>query len=188
MNKRFDFISTTLKDLYKVDRKIIQDHRGLLSRLFCVDHFKEIGFNKSIVQINHTLTQKKGVIRGMHYQNPPYTETKIVTCIQGKILDVAVDLRQGSSTFLKWHSEILSSDNQSSLFIPDGFAHGFQTLTEDCHIIYMHSNFFSPDAEEGLNPVDPKIAIRWPLDVTEVSKKDNNYPMLDDSFKGITIV
>ena len=93
MNKRFNFISTTLKDLYKVDRKIIQDHRGLLSRLFCADHFKEIGFNKSIVQINHTLTQKKGVIRGMHYQSPPYTETKIVTCIQGEILEPLFKVR-----------------------------------------------------------------------------------------------
>jgi len=187
MSGRFDFIATPLKDLFKVERKLIKDHRGFLSRLFCADEFKEIGFNEPIVQMNHTLTRKKGAIRGMHYQNPPNIETKIVTCMQGEIFDVAVDLRKDSPTFLKWYSEILSAENQSSLFIPDGFAHGFQALSEDCLVFYMHSTPFSSDDEGALNAMDPKLAIKWPLQITEISKKDTNHPMLNEAFKGVII-
>lgn len=185
MSERFNFVESPLRDLYRIERKSINDHRGFLSRFFCANEFNEIGFNKPISQMNHTLTRKKGSIRGMHFQKPPYVDTKIVTCIQGKILDVAIDLRKGSPTFLMWHSEILSSENQFSLFIPDGFAHGFQTLTEDCHILYMHSAPFSPDNEGAINPMDPKLNVRWPLKVTEISKKDKNHPMLDDAFLGV---
>ena len=188
MSNRFNFISTPLKDLYKIERKLIKDQRGFLSRLFCTDHFKEIGFNKPIVQMNHTLTYKKGVIRGMHYQNQPYTEAKIITCIQGEIFDVVVDLRKDSPTFLEWHSEILSANNQTSLFIPEGFAHGFQTLSDECNLIYMHSSIFSSDSEGAFNALDPKLAITWPIEITEISERDSKHPMINDRFKGIEII
>ena len=115
----------------------------------------------------------------MHFQNPPHMEKKIVTCLQGEVLDIAVDIRKGSPTFLNWHSEILNSENQSSFCIPSGFAHGFQTLTDNCQLLYIHSEFYKPDAEGVLNAFDSKIHIAWPLDVTEMSDRDRNSTLLD---------
>lgn len=187
MSQRFNFIETPLSGLYKIEQKPITDSRGFFSRFFCAEEFKEIGFQQPIAQMNHTLTKEKGAIRGMHYQNPPYTETKIVTCIQGEILDVAVDIRKGSPTFLQWHAEILSEKNQSSLYLPDGFAHGFQTLTENCELFYIHSSFYQQDAEGALNVLDEKLDIEWPLNITKISERDQNHPMIGSSFEGITI-
>jgi len=188
MSQRFNFIETSLKDLYKIEQKPIEDERGFFSRLFCAEEFKEIGFIQPIAQMNHTLTTLKGTVRGMHYQHPPYTETKIVTCTRGEILDVAVDIRKGSSTFLQWHAEILNEKTQSSLYIPDGFAHGFQTLTENCELLYIHSSFYQHDAEGGLNVLDRELSIEWPLEITEISERDQNHPMINTSFKGIDIL
>jgi len=188
MSQRFDFNSTPLQGLYRVDRKPITDQRGFLSRFFCAEEFEEIGFTQSIAQINHTMTKQKGVIRGMHFQYPPHTETKIVACIQGEVFDVAVDIRKDSSTYLQWHAEILSEENQRSLYIPDGFAHGFQTLTDNCQLFYLHSEFFEPEAEGALNAMDSKLAIQWPQQVTEISERDKSHPMLDDMFKGLNLI
>lgn len=187
MGERFNFIETPLTGLYKIDRIPIEDSRGFFSRFFCAKEFKKIGFTSPVAQMNQTLTKHKGTVRGMHYQCPPYTETKIVTCIQGEIIDVAVDIRKDSPTFLQWHAEILSAENQSSLYIPDGFAHGFQTLTEDCGLFYIHSSFYQPDAEGALNVIDPKLDINWPMDITEISARDQNHPMIDTDFEGIDI-
>lgn len=187
MSQRFDFIETPLAGLFRVDRKPITDSRGFFTRFFCAEEFKEIGFNQPIAQINHTLSRHKGAIRGMHFQYPPQTETKIVTCIQGEVLDVAVDIRKGSSTFLQWHAEVLSAENQSSLYIPDGFAHGFQALTNDCQLLYLHSVSYAPNVEGALNVLDPTLAIDWPLEVTEISERDRNHPLLDSQFEGIVI-
>ena len=187
MSQRFDFIETPLAGLVRVDRKPIVDNRGFFSRFFCVEEFKQIGFTQPIAQMNHTLTKRKGAIRGMHFQHPPYTENKVVTCIQGEILDVAVDIRKGSETFLQWHAERLSADNQFSLYIPAGFAHGFQTLTDDCELLYIHSALYAPNAEGALNALDPTLAIDWPLEVTELSERDFNHPMLNPQFEGIVI-
>ena len=115
----------------------------------------------------------------MHFQNSPYTEKKIVSCIKGKVFDVAVDIRKDSPTYLQWHGEILSADKGSSFYIPDGFAHGFQTLTENCQLLYIHSEFYKPDAEGVLNAFDSKIDIAWPLDVTEMSDRDRNSNLID---------
>ena len=123
---RFELVNTPIEGLKVIQRKPISDERGFLSRLYCEDDFKLMGIDKRITQINQTLTKKKGAIRGMHFQLPPFSETKIVSCISGEIFDVAVDLRKGSPTFLKWHMEILSEKNQKSFLIPEGFAHGFQ--------------------------------------------------------------
>ncbi len=185
MSKRFSFTETPLSGLVKIARKPIIDKRGFFSRFYCAEEFKEIGLESSIAQINHTLTKKKGGIRGMHFQYQPHTETKIVSCLQGEILDVAIDIRSGSATFLQWHAEILSAENGSSLYIPDGFAHGFQALTANCELIYLHTGLYTAEKEGGLNPLDPKLAIDWPLEVSEISERDSKIPMLNSDFHGI---
>ena len=187
MSQRFSFIKTPLDGLFKIDRKPIVDNRGFFSRLYCEEEFKEIGFDQSIAQINYTLTKQKGTVRGLHFQLPPYAETKIVTCIQGEVWDVAVDIRKNSPTFLQWHAERLSTENQSSLYIPDGFAHGFQTLSDNCQLIYLHSTSYVASAEGGINVQDPMLAIDWPLTLTEVSERDKNHPMLDLEFEGLVV-
>ena len=187
MSNRFNFIMTSLEGLYKVEQKPIGDERGSFSRFFCSEEFKEVGLTQPIAQMNHTVTKQKGAIRGLHYQNPPYTETKIVTCIRGEIFDVAVDVRKGSPTFLKWHIEVLSEKNRSSLYIPDGFAHGFQALTENCELLYIHSASYQDDAEAGLNVLDRELNIEWPLAISEISERDQNHPMIKTSFKGIVV-
>jgi len=187
MSQRFNFIKTPLDGLFKIDRKPIVDNRGFFSRLYCEEEFKEIGFDQSIAQINYTLTKQKGTVRGLHFQLPPYAETKIVTCIQGEVWDVAIDIRKNSPTFLQWHTELLSEENQSSLYIPDGFAHGFQALSNDCQLLYLHSNSYVADAEGGINVQDSMLAIDWPLTLTEVSERDKNHPMLDLEFEGLVV-
>jgi dTDP-4-dehydrorhamnose 3,5-epimerase len=187
VSQRFDFIETPLAGLVRVDRKPIVDNRGIFSRFFCAEEFKTIGFTEPIVQMNHSLTKQKGTIRGMHYQHPPCAETKIVTCMQGVILDVAVDIRKDSMTFLQWHAERLSADNRRSLYIPAGFAHGFQALTDDCELLYLHSERYAPNSEGALNALDPTLAIDWPVRVAEVSERDRNHSMLNPQFEGIVI-
>ncbi len=129
MSIRFDFVSTPIEGLKVIQRKPLEDERGLFERLFCGEDFRAVGLDKSIIQINRSLTLKQGTVRGMHFQHPPYAETKIVSCLKGKVFDVAVDIRSGSPTFRHWHGEVLSQENNKSLLIPEGFAHGFQTLT-----------------------------------------------------------
>lgn len=183
---RFHFNPTAIANLTLIERTRIGDNRGFLSRFFCQESFAALGM-KPIQQINHTLTEKAGTIRGMHYQHPPAAEIKIVSCLKGRILDVAVDLRAGSDTFLQWFATELSADNQKSLFIPEGFAHGFQTLSDDCELIYLHSANYSPQNEAGLNPLDPALAIKWPLAVAEISARDCSHPVLNSDFRGITL-
>ncbi|MFT4629237.1 MAG: dTDP-4-dehydrorhamnose 3,5-epimerase [Cryomorphaceae bacterium] len=187
MSQHFDFIETPLDGLLRVNREPNADNRGFFSRFFCAKEFKSIGFGGAVAQINHTMTRQKGAIRGMHFQYPPHSEAKIVTCLKGEVLDVAVDIRKGSPTFLNWHMEVLSAENQSSLYIPSGFAHGFQTLTENCELIYLHSAFYAPDAEGALNALDPALAIDWPMKISEVSERDSNHSFIDTQFEGITI-
>jgi dTDP-4-dehydrorhamnose 3,5-epimerase len=185
MSESFNFISTPIDNLYEFERKNISDHRGFFSRLFCAKDFKEIGLIKSFVQVNHAMTRKKGSIRGMHFQNPPYSEAKVVSCIQGEVLDVIVDIRKDSKTFLKYHSVVLSDNNFKGIFIPEGFAHGFQALTDNCQLIYLHSEFYTPSAESVINPLDINIDIKWPCNVSEMSERDQNQTMLDSTFRGI---
>ncbi len=184
MSQRFDFQSAPMAGLYTIEKKPISDSRGFFSRLFCAEELQEIGLHKPIVQMNHTHTNKKGSIRGMHYQTPPHAETKIVTCIRGAVMDVAVDIRHNSPTFLHYYTEELTAQNQKSLFIPEGFAHGFQTLSDDCELLYLHTAHYQSDAEAGLNPKDPALGIEWPLMSTELSKRDQNHPMIDQQFIG----
>ena len=193
MSNRFDASPTPLAGLLIIDRKPIGDARGWFERFYCVDEFAELGLNKPIVQMNRTLTQKKGAVRGMHFQRNPHLETKIVSCLRGAVWDVALDLRVGSPSYLQWHAEILSAENHRAYLIPDGFAHGFQALTEDCELLYLHTERFAPHAADGLNPADPQLAIDWPMAIdahTELSDSDRNRPLLsltEPTFKGLLV-
>ncbi|MEI6268131.1 MAG: dTDP-4-dehydrorhamnose 3,5-epimerase [Methylococcaceae bacterium] len=184
---RFDFTTTPLTGLTLVQRKVTEDHRGFLSRFYCANDFSEAGLNTPIVQINHTLTKTKGAVRGLHFQNPPHAEIKLVSCLQGEIFDVAVDLRKNSPTFLQWHGVVLSAQNRQSLLIPEGFAHGFQALSQDCELIYLHTAAYHPEAEGALNVADPRLNIAWPLAITEISERDRNHKLIEQDFQGIIL-
>jgi dTDP-4-dehydrorhamnose 3,5-epimerase len=123
----------------------------------------------------------------MHYQKPPKAEIKMVKCISGAVFDVIVDLRKGSETFLKWHGEVLSSENMKMMYAPEGFAHGFQTLEETCELLYFHTEFYSPGYEGGIRYDDPSVNISWQLQPTDISVKDRNYPLVSGQFKGVAI-
>jgi dTDP-4-dehydrorhamnose 3,5-epimerase len=185
MSNTFDFLSTPLAGLFEIQRKQLTDERGFLSRLFCSNEFNEIGHKSPFVQVNQTSTRKKGTVRGMHFQFLPYAESKLITCIKGEVFDVAVDIREDSKTFLQCHSVVLSESNLKGLYVPEGFAHGFQTLTDDCQLIYLHSNFYNSSFEGALNPFDSRLGIKWPLEVTKISERDASHPMIDTKFKGI---
>ncbi|MBE0619360.1 MAG: dTDP-4-dehydrorhamnose 3,5-epimerase family protein [Burkholderiales bacterium] len=187
MSRRFDIVDTPLQGLRILQRKPIGDSRGYLERLFCAEELQALIPGKGIAQINHTLTAKRGAVRGLHFQHPPYAETKFVSCLRGEVFDVAVDLRRGSSTFLRWHAEMLSADGHNTLLIPEGFAHGFQTLTDECEMLYFHTAAYRSEAEGGLNAQDPSLAIRWPLAITELSPRDATHPMLTPDFSGMTV-
>lgn len=187
MPSHFDFLPTPLADLSVICRKTITDSRGSFGRLFCVEEFKEIGLSKPIVQINRSITRRKGVVRGLHFQYPPHAETKIVSCLKGKVFDVAVDLRSGSPTFLCWHGEVLSAGNQKAFYVPEGFAHGFQTLEEDSELLYFHTNYYVPTAEGALNVVDTKLGINWPLAISELSERDSTHPFIESDFSGVSL-
>jgi len=181
------FQETSIKKLKLIEHQPNKDKRGFLSRLYCQKTLNHLMNGKMIKQINRTLTRNKGTVRGLHFQYPPYTETKIVSCLKGKVWDVAVDLRKGSTTFLNYHAEVLTEDNHKSYLIPEGFAHGFQTLTSDCEMLYFHTADYNKELEDGINAVDPMIGIKWPQPITERSERDSNHTLLDDNFKGIEL-
>ena len=174
-----------LEGAFVIEPEPIIDNRGIFARVFCRQELQNMLHGKNIVQINHSVTKQKGAIRGMHFQRPPKAEIKMVKCLHGSVFDVMIDLRQGSSTFLKWSGEILSADNMKMLYIPEGFAHGFQTLEENCELIYLHTEFYSLEHEGSVRYDDPKIGIKWPLRVTDVSEKDQKQQLLSSNFKGI---
>lgn len=187
MSNRFDILPTSITDLLVLHHKPIGDSRGYLERLFCANELQTLLHGKTIIQINHSSTVKRGTVRGMHFQYPPYTELKFVSCLHGKVFDVSIDLRHGSPTFLNWHAEILSADRHNTLMIPEGFAHGFQTLTKDCQMLYLHTANYQPSAEGGLNAQDPRLAIQWPLPISAQSHRDQAHAMLTSDFLGITV-
>jgi dTDP-4-dehydrorhamnose 3,5-epimerase len=123
----------------------------------------------------------------MHFQRPPYAETKMISCLRGEVFDVAVDLRYGSDTWLCWHAELLSPENYRTMVVPEGFAHGFQTLADDCELLYFHTAPYHPASEGGLNPQDRALGIRWPVAISELSVRDASHPMLEDDFLGVTL-
>ena len=187
MSSRFDIFDTPLQGLKLLQRKPCGDSRGYFERLFCAEELQELIPGKGIMQINHSLTEKPGTVRGMHFQYPPHAEFKFVSCLRGRVFDVAVDLRRNSPTFLKWHAEILTADNHKTFVLPEGFAHGFQTLTGDCEMLYLHTDFYIPASEGLLNARDPELAINWPVDITDISERDLNNPLISDTFMGVQL-
>jgi dTDP-4-dehydrorhamnose 3,5-epimerase len=181
------FTETVLRGSYVVDLKLFSDERGWFARTFCKKEFEQIGHIKEWVQLNHSFTNHTGSLRGMHFQFPPYTEIKMVRCIAGAIYDVIIDIRQGSATFLQWFGTELSAANKKMLYIPEGFAHGFQTLTDNSELIYHHTSFYTPGAEGGIRYDDAKINIKWKGPVVEISERDKQHPYLDETFTGIKL-
>jgi dTDP-4-dehydrorhamnose 3,5-epimerase len=184
---RLELQETPLAGLWAVRRQRLADERGFFSRLFCAQDLAEAGWVLPIAQINHTFTHRRGAVRGLHYQTPPHTEDKFISCLRGEVFDVAVDLRRGSPTFLRWHGAVLSAANMTSLLVPQGFAHGFQTLSDDCELIYLHSRPFAPQAETGLNVRDPMVAIEWPLPFGDISARDATRGAIASDFAGIAL-
>lgn len=161
------------------------DHRGAFARFYCERELGAVIGGRRIVQVNHSRTAAVGAIRGMHFQHPPYAEMKLVRCLKGRVWDVAVDLRAGSPTFLKWHGEELTPENARMLVIPEGCAHGFQALAPDTELLYLHTAFYTPQAEGGVRHDDALLGITWPLAVTELSQRDAGHPAIDPGFSGI---
>ncbi len=147
----------------------------------------KIGWRGKIAQINHTYTNIAGTIRGMHYQNYPYCEVKMISCIRGAIWDVAVDIRKESPTYLKWYAEEISAKNGRALLLPEGVAHGYQALTDNVELIYFHSKPYMPGYEAGMHPMDPKLSIQWPLKNNSISTKDMGHAFINNNFEGIKI-
>ena len=182
---RFSLGATALQGVLTVSRQRLGDARGSLSRLFCADELRAAGWHEPIAQINHTVTALAGTVRGLHFQHPPHAENKLVSCLRGAVWDVAVDLRADSPTFLRWHAETLSAENGMALLIPEGFAHGFQALTENVEMLYCHSHAHVPAAEGGLHPLDAALAITWPLPVVGLSARDAGQAPIAAGFAGL---
>lgn len=182
---RFMITSLPLEGLKRVERLPIGDERGRFTRLFCGNDLAAAGWIWPVVQANHSMTSQVGAVRGMHAQRAPFCEAKLVSCLKGRIFDVAVDLRPSSATYLSWYGEELSSDNNRALLIPPGFAHGFQALSDDAEIMYFVSQPYQPDAEIGLSPLDPRLAITWPLEITLLSERDAGHSLIDEAFVGL---
>jgi dTDP-4-dehydrorhamnose 3,5-epimerase len=184
---RFDIIATPLQGLQLLHRRALRDARGYLERMFCVTDLGELLGSRRIEQINRTLTKDRGVVRGLHFQMPPHAEMKFVSCLRGEVFDVAVDLRHGSPTFLQWYGEKLTGENGHTLCIPEGFAHGFQTLTEDCEMLYLHTKQYAAAAEGGLSPLEQRVAVRWPQPISSLSERDSSHAPLPPEYSGIRI-
>jgi dTDP-4-dehydrorhamnose 3,5-epimerase len=169
------FTETQIKDVYLIEPEFHPDERGFFARSFCKDEFRNHGLETDIVQCNISYNRKKGTLRGMHYQAPPFEEAKIVSCIKGSIYDVVVDLRKDSPTYRQWHAEELSADSCQMLYVPKGCAHGFQTLEDDCVVYYQMGEYYHPECARGLRWNDPVIGIFWPVPMGIISEKDQRY-------------
>jgi dTDP-4-dehydrorhamnose 3,5-epimerase len=176
-----------LKGTFLIETTPYADDRGLFARLYGEAELQEVLKGRSIRQANYSLTLKKGAIRGMHYQVPPMAEAKFIRCLRGSVYDVVVDLRQNSPTFLKWRGVELSARTMNMLFVPEGFAHGFQTLEDMCELLYLHTEFYSLSNERRVRYDDPMIKIEWPLPVSEISERDRTCPLLAKDIKGIAL-
>ena len=175
---------TKIKGVWLGNSTLLSDDRGEFYRLFCDNLLDNIIGERRIRQINGSKTKNAGTIRGLHYQIGISAETKIVRCLSGQVFDVAVDLRSSSKTFLKYTSAILCSKNKNFLVIPEGFAHGFQALTVNCELLYLHTANYDPKNERSIHFNDPMVAIDWPLEVNSVSEKDRSVSYLSEDFNG----
>jgi dTDP-4-dehydrorhamnose 3,5-epimerase len=179
------FNNTKIKDLYVAELEPLSDKRGFFVRSYCDKELKQINIKKPIKQINHSLTSTVGAIRGMHFQYPPYAETKIIRCIFGEVFDVAIDLRRDSNTFLQWYGEYLNHENLKMMVIPEGFAHGFQVIKENSELLYLHTKSYTPEAESGILFNDENVGIEWPLQVMDISDRDLKHEIITSGFEGV---
>ncbi len=177
------FSKTSLAGLWVIDLELREDERGFLARTFCENEFSANGLNTRWPQCNLTLTKSRGMIRGLHFQLSPRAEIKLVRCAAGAIFDVAVDVRPNSPTFRKWEGFELNSQNRRMLYIPGGFAHGFQCLADNSEVFYQMSEFFFADLSRGVRWNDPTVAIKWPLPDPTLSERDKNLPLLADAVR-----
>jgi dTDP-4-dehydrorhamnose 3,5-epimerase len=181
------FNETKIKGLYVAELESFSDNRGFFVRAYCNKELEEISIEKPIKQINHSLTSTVGTIRGMHYQNHPHSEIKMVRCISGEVFDVAVDLRKDSDTFLQWHGEYLSAENFKMMVIPEGFAHGFQVIKSNSEMLYFHTESYAKNSESGVLYSDKKIGIKWPIEAVDISDRDLKHKLITKEFKGLNI-
>ena len=172
------FAPTPLGGAYVIELERIEDERGFFARSFCQEEFRKQGLEPAIAQCNVSWNRKRGTLRGLHYQAAPHEEAKVVRCTRGAIWDVIVDLREGSPTRLRCHAQELSADNRLAFYVPEGFAHGFQTLADDSEVLYQMSESYHPDLARGLRWDDPKLGIRWPLPDPILSPRDRSYALL----------
>ncbi|MGH8002593.1 MAG: dTDP-4-dehydrorhamnose 3,5-epimerase [Brasilonema sp.] len=172
------FAETELKDAYIIDLEQKHDHRGLFARTFCAKEFEAHGLKPTVAQCNLSFNYKKGTLRGMHYQILPAAETKLIRCTQGAIYDVIIDMRPESPTYLQYIGVELTAENHRALYVPEMFAHGYQTLTDSAEVAYQVGEFYTPGYERGLRYDDSFFNIQWPVEVTEISEKDKNWPLM----------
>lgn len=180
-------VDTILEGVKVIEVATLQDERGEFSRIFCDQELQCILNKKTIKQINRSMTHNIGAVRGMHFQNAPYAEIKIVRCLKGRVFDVAVDLRKDSATFLKWIGIELSPLKNIALVIPEGCAHGFQVLEQDSELLYLHTAPYTPSSEAAIRFDDPMIDISWPINPTDLSQRDLSHSYLSKVFKGISV-
>ena len=174
------FTALPLDGAYRIDLEKRGDERGFFARVFCQTEFHAQGLHTVWAQMNTSFSRQRGTIRGMHFQRPPAAEVKLIKCVSGAVFDVIVDLRQGSSTFGRWHGLELNAENRAMMYVPEGFAHGFQTLSDDVELIYLHSRTYSAQHEGGLRHDDPDLSIVWPHPVKDLSARDGGHPFLTD--------
>jgi dTDP-4-dehydrorhamnose 3,5-epimerase len=172
------FLPTPLAGAYVVELERVEDERGFFARSFCQEEFRRQGLKPAIAQSNVSWNRKRGTLRGLHFQAVPHEEAKVVRCTRGAIWDVIVDLRQGSPTRLRWHAQELNADNRLAFYVPEGFAHGFQTLADDSEILYQMSEPYYPELARGVRWDDPRLGIKWPLPEPILSDRDRSYALL----------
>ncbi|NLZ53586.1 MAG: dTDP-4-dehydrorhamnose 3,5-epimerase [Thermoanaerobacteraceae bacterium] len=176
-----NLIKTEIEGVYIIEPRVFGDNRGWFMESYSKRVFQELGFDFKFIQDNHSYSALKGTLRGLHFQNNPMAQTKLVRCTRGKILDVAVDLRKGSPTYKKWVTVELSAENKRLFLIPKGFAHGFVTLTDDVEVQYKVDEYYSKEHDRSIRYDDPEIGIVWGLDNLILSEKDKNAPLLKNS-------
>jgi dTDP-4-dehydrorhamnose 3,5-epimerase len=170
------FTDTRLVGAFLITVERHKDERGFFGRSWCRQEFEQHGLNNNLVQCNISFNNRRGTLRGMHYQTSPFQEAKLIRCTMGAIYDVIVDLRPQSKTFRHWLATILNAENRSAIYVPEGFAHGFQTLIDNTEVFYQMSEFYLPEAAKGVRWNDPTFGIEWPIEKPILSKKDKNYP------------
>lgn len=186
-SSRFHATPTGLAGLYVLDRQPNSDGRGLFERIFCRRELETWGWPGDVEQINRSISQEIGTVRGLHYQLPPHAEWKAITCTRGLVHDVVVDLRRDSPTFLKHYGVQLGENFARTLLVPGGFAHGFQVINGPAEMLYVHSAAYCKDSERGLRAADPRLQIRWPLPIAAQSPRDASHPLVSDDFLGIKL-